>query len=228
MSLLVAVSFSLIGCDTVQTDSPSRANAFPSKSTAYSRTAAPPPPVVSDDPGTNEVQAVVVTIPKKPTPPTPQPAPVVLQQSHPAEAQVVASAAPPVKASEKLMPPKATAPADKSAQKVAPVPSAPAPAPVKTASVAASAPAIEALIVKGPPHPVKQHTQGVGKLVWFGLALFGVAVLLLGTRVSVDNPRPRPAKVSVGRKNKRSKKAAAADDDVVLPPELEMRETTGL
>jgi hypothetical protein len=123
------------------------------------------------------------------------------------------------------MPPKAPAPADKSAQKVATtatVPSAPAVAQSKAAPVSAAATPIDALIVKGPPHPVKEHGQGVGKVVWLGLAVFGIAVLLLGTRVSVD----RPVKVSSGRR--KNKKSKANDNDVVLPPELEMRESTGI
>jgi len=69
---------------------------------------------------------------------------------------------------------------------------------------------------------VKPHGQGLGKVVWFGLAVFGIAVLLLGTRVSVD----RPVKVSTRRR--KNKKSKASADDVVLPPELEMRESTGI
>jgi hypothetical protein len=236
LALPVAVSLLLVGCDTTQTEGPSRANAFPSKSTAYERASAAPPPAVSDDADTNAdtnaVQSVVTITPKKPTPPTPQPAPVAVQkqQSRTVEAPVASAA--PVKASEKLVTSKAPmtskapvtsrAPASANAserQKIAgapPVASAPQAAPGATP--------IEALIVKGPPRPVKQHAQGVGKVVWVGLAVFGAAVLLFGTRVSVD----RAPKVSVPRRNKKSRRAARGNDDVVLPPELEMREPTGL
>jgi hypothetical protein len=190
------VALWLTGCDTLLQPATPQSTSPPARTT------------------TNSVQQFAPVTDQPPSSPKPASAPPAVQPARsspaPAEAKPAAAQAG-AKGAERLLSPPAAVP--RAVEKGVARAETATKAAIAEAGGDVGAQPLKELVIKGSPRPPQPRSSGFKKILWFGLGLGVVAVLGVGAQYH-SRRQMKLSSVDLGK------------DDIVLPPELEMRETS--